>query len=192
MNHLMKVKFENLLSRQDIETIMISQNVFKVSSIIATKIYKHISAKHYNTHYYLLISKLFNDSIDGLHEDSRELLRMKYKELFESFQSKASISVYLQEVEILCQTDTETETNDTSSTTDIFTTEEKQQPKKTFKEIKKEILLKPTKKKISLKDEKYDEETIVNNIKKKEEVEEYSEVEFNDDDNEKIDKIFFS
>ena len=49
----------------------------------------------------------------------------------------------------------------------------------------------PTEKKSSNKSSKSDEETIVKSIKEKRQIEEYEAVQFNDDDNNKIDAIFF-
>ena len=191
MNRILSLQFNELLSRQDIDTIITSQNCFKVSSIITTKIYKHVLSTYFDTHYFLIISKLFSDSLDAMHDDSRELLQLKYKDKYENFQSKTSIELYLHEVQILCQTEkAESSTPETSP--DIFTTddEEEVKPKKTFKDIKNEII-KPTKKKSSNKSSKSDEETIVKSIKEKRQVEEYEAVQFNDDDNNKIDAIFF-
>jgi hypothetical protein len=179
-----------MLSRNDIEAIIFSQNCFKVASTIATKIFKHIKPEYFDTHYFLIISKLFSDSLDALHEDSRELLQLKYKDKYESFQSKSAIELYLQEVKILCQADY-IDSSTLDSSPDIFTTDDEVdiKPIKTVKELSKSIC--KVGKKSSSNSTKSDEEKLVKTIKEKRQIEEYDQVCFNDDDNKKIDAIFF-
>ena len=125
MKMILHIVFENLLGKKDIETLITSQNCFKTSSLIYKCIEKYVSQEYNDEHYYLIISKLFSDSIDNLHEDSIELLTMKHQNKFDYFQSKKAIAEYLPQVKIMCSVrvgyQSETSSSDTSS--DIFTTD---------------------------------------------------------------------
>lgn len=201
MNSILKIKFENLLSRKDIEILITSQNCFKTSSLIYKHINKYLSfSKDFtdnDEYFYLIIAKLFNDSLDSLHEDSLELLELKHKEKINDFQSKKSISEYLPQVRILCQSYDIEETTITTTTTtsEIFTTTEessiksKSSAKSTKKSIKKisDEIKKPSK----ILSAEIDEQSLVQDIKKIKDQEAYSDVEFNDEDNKMIDNIFF-
>jgi hypothetical protein len=203
MKMILKINFEKFLGRKEIETLITTQNCFKTSSLVHKYIHQYVRTEGLeftDEHYYLIIAKLFNDSIDNLHEDTVELLTIKYQNKIEDFQNKKAIAEYLPQVKILCNEDldtTSTQTDEMNDNSDVFTTntEEKalsQPKKKIFKKIAEDIK-KPIPKKsssISTKSNQLEAE-FIEGIKSVQAKEEYSDIEFNEEDNKLIDNIFF-
>ena len=94
----MKIKFEKLLTRKDFDSLITEGSPYNQAMIIRPFLIKYVEQDDDN-YYYTIVSKLYYDSLQSLHEDSIELLKLKHKEKFIFFKQikplKSSSHKYL-------------------------------------------------------------------------------------------------
>ena len=104
MTSIMKIKFEKLLTRKDFDSLITEGSPYNQAMIIRPFLIKYVEQDDDN-YYYTIVSKLYYDSLQALHEDSIELLKLKHKEKFNYFQTNKAIEEFLPQIHCLIRFD---------------------------------------------------------------------------------------
>ena len=130
MTSIMKIKFEKLLTRKDFDSLITEGSPYNQAMIIRPFLIKYVEQDDDN-YYYTIVSKLYYDSLQALHEDSIELLKLKHKEKFNFFQTNKAIEEFLPQISCLIRPQ-----KDVMSESDVETTEsETATPKAVVKKV---------------------------------------------------------
>ena len=151
MTSIMKIKFEKLLTRKDFDNLITECSPYNKAMIIRPFLIKYVerddihavntACQHRwrddDNYYYTIVSKLYYDSLQALHEDSIELLKLKHKDKFNYFQTNKAIEEFLPQIYCLIRPQKDVMTESDAETTESETATPKAVVKKVVDKKKK-------------------------------------------------------